>query len=90
VETKKAGLIEVESRMVVTAGSQRLTPVILATREAETRGIEVQSQPEQIALQTLFRKYPTQKRAGRVVAGVECLPSNCEALSSNPSTGKIK
>jgi predicted P-loop ATPase len=39
---------------------------ILATQEAEIRRITVQSQPRQIVLKTLSRKYPTQKRAGRV------------------------
>jgi hypothetical protein len=29
------------------------------------------------------QKYPTQKRVGRVGQVVECLPSKCEALSSN-------
>jgi hypothetical protein len=29
----------------------------------------------------LSQKYPTQKRVGRVVKVVECLPSKCEALS---------
>jgi hypothetical protein len=31
-----------------------------------------------------LKKYPTQKRAGRVAQVVEHLPSNCEAPSSNP------
>jgi hypothetical protein len=35
-------------------------------------------------------KYPTQNRVGRVVQVVECLPSNCEVLSSNLSTAKKK
>jgi hypothetical protein len=39
-------------------------PVILAAQEAEIRRIEVQSQPWQIVLKNLSRKYPTQKRAG--------------------------
>jgi hypothetical protein len=33
-------------------------PVILATQEAEIRRIVVQSQLQQIVLQTLSRKYP--------------------------------
>jgi hypothetical protein len=33
-----------------------LTPVILATQEAEIRRIEVQSQPRQIVQETLSRK----------------------------------
>jgi hypothetical protein len=36
-------------------------PVILATQEAEIRRIAVQSQPRQIALQTLSRKNPYKK-----------------------------
>jgi hypothetical protein len=62
------------------------TPVILATQEAEIRWIVVRSQPKQIVHETLSRKYPTQKRAGRVTQVVECLPSKCEALSSHPTT----
>jgi hypothetical protein len=36
-------------------------PVILATQEAEIRRIMVQSQPRQIAHETLSRKNPTKK-----------------------------
>jgi hypothetical protein len=46
------------------------TPVISATQEAEIRRIEVQSQPRQIVLETLYRKNPSQKRAGGVAQGV--------------------
>jgi hypothetical protein len=74
--------------MVLTAEHWWLMPIILATQEAEIRRIEVQSQPGQIEF--LSRKYPTQKRAGGVVQVLECLPSKCEALSSNPSTKKKK
>jgi hypothetical protein len=35
----------------------RLTPVILATQEAEIRRIKIQDQPWQIVLETLSRKY---------------------------------
>jgi hypothetical protein len=38
------------------AGRQWLTPIILATQEAEIRRIEVQSQPWQIVQQTLSQK----------------------------------
>jgi hypothetical protein len=65
-------------------------PIILATQEAEIRGIVVQSQPREIVHETPSQKYPTQKRAGAVPQGVECQPSKREALSSNPSTTKKK
>jgi hypothetical protein len=41
--------------------------VILATQEANTRRIEVPSQPKQIDHKTLSGKNPTLKRTGRVV-----------------------
>jgi hypothetical protein len=46
-----------------------LTPIILATQEAEIRRIVVWSQPEQIVPETLPRKYPSHKRAGGVAQG---------------------
>jgi hypothetical protein len=39
-----------------------LTPVILATQEAEIRRIEVQSQPGQIVLETQQQKVPNNKK----------------------------
>jgi hypothetical protein len=63
-------------------------PAIIATQEVEIRRIEVWSQPWKIVHKTLSWKYPTQKRAGRVAQVVECLPSQCKALSSNPSNTK--
>jgi hypothetical protein len=51
-----------------------LTPVILATQEAEIQRIVVQSQPGQI--KALYRKKKSQKRAGRVapVVGLQFKP----------------
>jgi hypothetical protein len=49
-------------QMVATAWCQWLTPVILATWEAEVGRIWVGGQPGQIVLQTLSRTYQTQKR----------------------------
>jgi hypothetical protein len=42
-------------------GAGGLTSVILATQEAEIRRIAVQKQPEQIVLETLSQKQPSQK-----------------------------
>jgi hypothetical protein len=53
-----------------------LMPVILTIQETEIRRIAVQSQPRQVAYETLFQKYPTQKRASRMTQVVEhCLTS---------------
>jgi hypothetical protein len=41
---------------------QWLTPIILATQEAEIRIITVQSQPGKIVYETLSLKVPSQKR----------------------------
>jgi hypothetical protein len=46
-----------------------MTPVILATQEAEIRRILVQSQPRQIAHEILFQKTLHKHRAGRVAQG---------------------
>jgi hypothetical protein len=43
-----------------------LTPIILATQEAEIRRIEVQSQPRQIVCKTLSQKTSNTKITGRV------------------------
>jgi hypothetical protein len=53
------------------ARRQQLTLVILATQEAESRRIMVQSQPRQTVYETLSQKNPSQKRAGEVALG-EC------------------
>jgi hypothetical protein len=47
-----------------------LTPIILATQEAEIRRITVPNQPRQIVRETLSRKNPSQKGAGGVAQGV--------------------
>jgi hypothetical protein len=44
-----------------TAGHPWLTPVILATQEAEMRRITVRSQPGEIVCETLFRKTLSKK-----------------------------
>jgi hypothetical protein len=46
-----------------------LTPVILATREAEIRRIMVRSQPRQIVRETLSQNTLHKNRAGRVAQG---------------------
>jgi hypothetical protein len=63
-------------------------PIILATREAEIRRIEVLRQPRQTVCETLSQKYPTQK-SGRVAQVAEGLPSK-QALSLNAGTRKNK
>jgi hypothetical protein len=47
-----------------------LTPVILATQEAEIRRILVRSQPRQIVLRYCLKKTLHKKRADRVAQGV--------------------
>jgi hypothetical protein len=59
-------------------------PIILATQEAGTRRIVVQSQPRQIVCKTLPQKTHHKKRTGRVAQVVEHLPRKYEALNSNP------
>jgi hypothetical protein len=61
------------------AGHQCLTPLLLATQEAEIRRIPVRSQPRQILRETLSQKRLSKKR-------VEWL--KVKALSSNPSPTK--
>jgi hypothetical protein len=57
-------------------------------RRQRSGGSWFEASPGQIVLKTLFPKYPTQKRAGRVAQVVERLPSKREALSSNPKRKK--
>jgi hypothetical protein len=79
------------------AGHRWLTPVILATWEVEISRITVLGQLREVVCETLSRKYPdthahtkipNTKRAGEVAQVAEHLPSNPEALNSNPSTIK--
>jgi hypothetical protein len=56
----------------VEGGCWWLTPVILATQEAEIRRIVIQSHPGEIVHETLSRKNPSQKNgAGGVAQGVD-------------------
>jgi hypothetical protein len=50
--------------------------------------VAVGSQPRQIVHETLSQVYPIQKPGSGVAEVIECLPSKCEALSSNSSTTK--
>jgi hypothetical protein len=63
-----------------------LTPIILATQEAEIRRILVQNQPRQIVHETLSQKNPSQKRAGGVAQGIgpEFKPSTKKKNQKNP------
>jgi hypothetical protein len=62
------------------AGHWQLTPIILATQEAEIRRISVQSQPGQIVRETLSLKNPSQKRPSGVAQDVcpEFKPQYCQ------------
>jgi hypothetical protein len=57
----------------------KLTPIILATQEAEIRRIVVQSQPGQVVQETLSKK-KSQKRAGGVTQDIssEFKPQYCK------------
>jgi hypothetical protein len=57
-----------------------ITPVILATQEAEIRRIVVQGQPKQRVPNTLSQKHPTERRAGGVAQGIgpEFKPQYCK------------
>jgi hypothetical protein len=61
------------------AGHRWLTPVILATQEAEIRRIKVWSQPKQIVHKTISNN-PSQRKAGKVAEGVgpEFEPQYCK------------
>jgi hypothetical protein len=52
------------------AGHRWLTPVLLATQEAEIMRLTVQSKPRHIVCKILSQKIPSQKKAGGVAQGV--------------------
>jgi hypothetical protein len=56
-------------KISIKTGHQRLTPVILATQEAEVKRIMVQSQPWANSSPDPISKNPSQKRAERVAEG---------------------
>jgi hypothetical protein len=62
------------------AGHRWLTPIILATREAEIRRTTVQSQPGQIVHETLSRKTLHKNRDSGVAQGEdpEFKPQYCQ------------
>jgi hypothetical protein len=49
---------------------RRLTPILLATQEAEIRRITARRQPKQIVRETLSQKNLSQKGAGGVAQGI--------------------
>jgi hypothetical protein len=65
-------------------------PVILATREAEIRRIEVQSQALQMVFETLSQNTHHKKGVEGLAEWLTlgCLPSKHEALSSIPTATK--
>jgi hypothetical protein len=73
------------TKKVWTAGNWWLTPVILATWEADIGRIVVGGQPEQIIQETSTIKITRAKWTGGMVPVVECLLCKHEMLSSNPS-----
>jgi hypothetical protein len=66
-------------------GYQWLTPIILATSEAEKRRVEVLGQPGQIVYKTPIYKITKAKWTKSATQVVEHLLCKHEALSSNSS-----
>jgi hypothetical protein len=62
-------------------------PVILATHKGDSK-ILFLGQRGQSYHETLSEKQTKNRRTGGVARVVECLPSKCKALRSNPSTAK--
>jgi hypothetical protein len=75
---------------VLIVGLWWLTPVILASQEAEIRRIWVQSQPWANNPRDPISKIPDTKEGWWSDQAVECLLSKNEALNSNPSIGENK
>jgi hypothetical protein len=66
-----------------------LSPIILATQEAEIRRITIQSQPGQIVFNTPISKITRANWSGAVAYVVECLLCKClKFLNSNPTPTK--
>jgi hypothetical protein len=65
-QVKPASVSSISTLTVKIQSIRGLTPVILATQEAEIRRIVVCGQPEQIIREALFRENPSQKRGGGV------------------------
>jgi hypothetical protein len=65
-------------------------PVIPATQEAEIKRITVECQVEQVVQETLYQKTPTQKRGGGLAQVLKHLSRKREALSSGPSTHRLR
>jgi hypothetical protein len=89
---KRKNLCWTLKRLKITLWTRRrwLTPVILATQEAEVRKIPVGSQLQQKVCKTLSQKHLIHKKADRVAQVIESLSSEHETLSSSTSTVKNK
>jgi hypothetical protein len=83
---------EKQAQEASVAGHQWLTPVILATQEAEIKRIAIWSQPRQIICDTLSRKNSIQKRAGGVAKGVrpEFKPQYCKKKKKASVLGEME